>query len=169
VQQGTQGQCAVEQDGEPVGERLRIRGAGLAGGVAQQLAEGALVPRGQPPGGMAGVGDLGRGVEVRATVEPPVAEVTEQPQEPVAGGQIGAGEDLLTRQEAFVREPAQVRRDQLVLALEVLIEGALGDVRRPASSWSTAWSSGPPTVSCSRWPRRSGWAPRSGHPSAAAC
>jgi hypothetical protein len=89
AQQGAERQRAVEQDREPVRERLRIRRAGLAGGVTQQLAERTLVLRGRPPRGMAGIGDLGRGVEVRAAAEPPVAEVTEQLQEPVAGGQVG--------------------------------------------------------------------------------
>src|SRR3569833_2787054 len=80
---------------------------------------------------MAGVGELGGGVEVRAAAERGAALspfVVEQAQQPVAGGQVRTGQDLLTGQETLVGEAAQVGGDPRVLALEVLVARALGDM-----------------------------------------
>lgn len=119
---------AVQQQRQLLPEAFRVGGTGLPGGLGQPRGDGLLVLAGQFARGMLGVGDLHGSVDKGAQGRRVVGErqrVLECREEPFAGSQVGAFEHL---GHGVGVEPPQVLGDQLVLAGEVLVRGALGDL-----------------------------------------
>ena len=129
---GAHHQCSLDQ-------QVQLLGRALGSGVAHRLelshekrAKVAPERRGLCMCRMGGIGEGEVGREVPAATEVCVrdelVQPIEEPEESVSG-LGGAGQRLLVPREVLLGGAAEHRRDQAVLAAEVLVERPAGDIR----------------------------------------